>query len=47
MSQKQAQLNKVTSSEAVKTCQMCGNSYILIWLKEGADFNNSKINKKT
>jgi hypothetical protein len=40
MSQKQVQLNKLKSSEAVQTCQMCGNSYILILIKEGDDFND-------
>ena len=40
MLQKQVQLNKLKSTKSVQTCQMCGNSYILIWIKEGDDFND-------
>jgi hypothetical protein len=28
------------SGEKIELCQRCGNQYILIWLKQGDDYND-------
>jgi hypothetical protein len=28
------------SGETIETCPRCGNQYILIWLKQGDDYND-------
>ena len=40
MKQNQNQLKKPKSVDEVDTCHRCGNIYILMWLKEGDDFND-------
>ena len=34
------QIKAVMSGEKVELCQRCGNQYILIWLKQGDDYND-------
>ena len=33
-------VNKINELENVETCQRCGNSYIIIKLKDGEDYND-------
>ena len=38
--QKDIQIEKAMSEDRVDECQRCGNTYLLIWLKEGDDYND-------
>ena len=37
---KEQTLGKALTVKDIETCQNCGNSYILVWTKEGDDFND-------
>ena len=38
--QKYIQIEKAISEDRVDECQRCGNTYLLIWFKEGDDYND-------
>jgi len=38
--QKEEQLKEAISQDKVDVCQNCGNTFLLIWLKYGCDFND-------
>ena len=38
--QEKSRANEAMSGEKIEVCQRCGNQYILIWLKEGDDYND-------
>jgi hypothetical protein len=40
---KTPQNKKAISLDKVETCQNCGNVYLLVWLKEGHDYNDFGI----
>ena len=40
MIKQDAQIDQAVSEDKIEKCQRCGNSYILIWLKEGEDYND-------
>ena len=40
MIKQDVQVEQAISEGKVDECQRCGNSYILIWLKEGEDYND-------
>ena len=37
------QKKEAFSSDKAETCQNCGNVYLLVWLKEGHDYNDFGI----
>jgi DNA-directed RNA polymerase subunit M/transcription elongation factor TFIIS len=38
--QKDDQVKEAMSGEKIELCQKCKNQYILIWLKQGEDYND-------
>ena len=38
--QEKSRADEAKSGEKIEVCQRCGNQYILIWLKEGDDYND-------
>jgi len=37
---KEHQNKEAIVSDEVKTCQSCGNMYLLVWLKKSRDYND-------